>query len=135
MSDLEHGEQKFLCCCRGRLSLGDDANPSTSLLASTVSFIIKTTLALWVWVKTTLLPTPAKFHYIFSLVDLSRVFQGIMRVPAAKLVSETLLAQVTSLYNSFGGMVVFCLSGSCVSHAIVFALPGVEARSFPCVQR
>ncbi len=61
------------------------------MLASVASFVMRATIALWTWTKSSLLPTPAKFHYHFSLVDLSRVFQGVMRVPVAALQEATLL--------------------------------------------
>jgi dynein heavy chain len=79
---------------RARLSLGDDGASAPTLLSAVTAFIIKTTLHLWSWARSTLLPTPTKFHYSFSLVDLSRVFNGIMRVPLSMLMSETTLAQV-----------------------------------------
>ena len=42
--------------------------------------LIDATISLWEQVRRRLLPTPAKFHYIFNIRELSRVFQGICQV-------------------------------------------------------
>jgi dynein heavy chain len=42
--------------------------------------IIDSTIAIWDTVKRKLLPTPAKFHYTFTIRELARVFQGICNV-------------------------------------------------------
>ncbi len=42
--------------------------------------LIDATIALWTTVKNRLLPTPTKFHYVFNIRELSRVFQGICAV-------------------------------------------------------
>lgn len=36
------------------------------------------TIDIWRKTKTKMLPTPSKFHYVFSMVELSRTFQGIL---------------------------------------------------------
>ena len=42
---------------------------------------IGATIKLWLWTKKYFMPTPSKFHYIFNMRDLSRIFQGCMRAP------------------------------------------------------
>jgi len=42
--------------------------------------LVDTTITVWEEVKRKLLPTPAKFHYVFTMRELSRVFQGIFTV-------------------------------------------------------
>lgn len=41
-----------------------------------------------------LLPTPKKFHYLFSLKDVSRIFQGISLVPPKKLTNAEKLIRL-----------------------------------------
>lgn len=36
------------------------------------------TITLWNKIQAKMLPTPAKFHYLFNMRELSKVFQGII---------------------------------------------------------
>ena len=55
---------------------------------SIIPTITMSTIKLWLKVKQKMLPTPSKFHYIFNLFDLSRVFQGVL-LPPVEIVNDT----------------------------------------------
>jgi len=57
------------------------------------TYLVDATISIWDAVKKRLLPTPQKFHYVFTIRELARVFQGICTVaakPEYKVIKDSL---------------------------------------------
>ena len=58
-----------MCCVQGRFS----ASVFSPEVCAVASKLVPLTVGLWERVQTKMLPTPAKFHYLFNMRDLSKV--------------------------------------------------------------
>jgi dynein heavy chain len=56
--------------------------------------IVTCTIELYMQINKTLLPIPSKFHYLFNLRDISKVFQGILMVKSHNLRDEETFAKL-----------------------------------------
>ena len=68
---------------RGRFTKTEFDNSTLAV----VDGLTRATIELWRKVKSKLLPTPAKFHYVFNLRDLSRIFAGVLMTPKNTIIN------------------------------------------------
>ena len=74
---LESINDMFGQMLKGRFPSDDYDSPTNQV----INKLTEATIALWNTMKTRMLPTPAKFHYVFNMRELSRVFQGLLLTP------------------------------------------------------
>ncbi len=66
----------------------------SNIVKECTSKLTKATLKVFQWVQENLAPTPAKFHFIYSMRDVSRIYEGICSIQPAKVNSAMMLVKL-----------------------------------------
>jgi dynein heavy chain len=77
LPDVESIDDIYGQMLRGRFPSGEFNDACLDV----ASKLTTATIELWRLTKGKMLPTPAKFHYVFNMRELSRVFQGVLLCP------------------------------------------------------
>ncbi|XP_047349425.1 dynein axonemal heavy chain 8 isoform X3 [Vespa velutina] len=66
----------------------------SEVIVNFIPKLVPLTRILWQKTKIKMLPTPAKFHYVFNLRDLSRIWEGILKIERAECETITTLLKL-----------------------------------------
>ena len=64
----------------------------TAEVLKVIDLLTDATISIWTKVGKTLLPSPSKFHYVFNMRELSRIFQGFLQItkrPEYKIIQNS----------------------------------------------
>lgn len=81
-------DKTFGCIVRGAFSLEQGYSQE---VCSMTEKLVCLTRKLWHLTKVTMMPTPAKFHYVFNLRELSRIWQGMTSTLPTVLTTTSVL--------------------------------------------